>query len=116
MNVVLVTVWRKAHLGLKRDCRVGSGGGCKQTPRYLPAWDLGRVEGACLRLRRQVKLEADLLGWRGSRRPLGRQQILGWVTLAKVGKPFRFMVRLYGQRLSRKYNYFRHLIPDPCLQ
>lgn len=62
-----------------------------------------------------MNLEADLLGWQGSRRPLGRQQ-MGWVTLGKVGNPFRFMVRLYGQRLSRKYNYFRYLIPDPCLQ
>lgn len=36
-------------------------------------------------------------GW-----PCCRWQILGWVTLAKVGKPFKSVVRINGQALSRK--------------
>lgn len=73
-----------------------------------------RWRRACWKLRRK---EAG----RGTAGLAGRQETTqqavdtGWATLAKVGKPFRFVVRLYVWKLSRKCDYFKYLIPDLCL-
>lgn len=119
VNTVLVTARRKGHLGPKGDWwggEVRRGKDANRPPgMFCPG--IGEDGGdACSRLRRQVNLAQYLFGWHGGRwLDTRRQQILGWARLAKVGKSFRFLVRFYSQKLSRKLDSFKYLISDPCL-
>lgn len=73
----------------------------------------GEVERGLLEAEETEEAGRGTAGLAGRQETTQQAVDTGWATLAKVGKPFRFVVRLYVWKLSRKCDYY--LIPDLCL-